>query len=136
MAAAALGTPAGRRRSWRKVREDALATLALHFYVVIALFPIYWMVMTAIKNDFDLVDPTLVPFWFKRPLTLSHFTYLFERTRFALWLGNTFTISASVVLITLLVCLPGAYAMARLRFRGAEHLAIGIFLTYVVPPTL
>src|SRR5438094_8581151 len=110
MAAAALGTRSGLWRPRRKARENILVYLALLFYVIIAIFPIYWMVMTAIKNDFDLVDPTLVPFWFKRPLTLSHFTYLFERTRIALWLGNTFTISACFVPIPLLVCIPGGYA--------------------------
>jgi multiple sugar transport system permease protein len=122
--------------AWRKRLDSGLAYLGLAFYVVVAVFPIYWMAMTALKNDVDLVDIKVVPFWFSRPLTLSHFTYLFEKTRFATWLANTFTISASVVLITLLLCIPGAYALARMRFRGAEHLAIGIFLTYIVPPTL
>lgn len=133
---AAPAAPRRNARSWRKRRESALSYLALAFYVLIAVFPVYWMVITSLKNDVDLVDVKVVPFWFHRPVTLSHFTYLFEHTRFATWWVNTFTISACVVVITLLVCVPGAYAMARLTFRGSENMAIGIFLTYVVPPTL
>jgi len=113
-----------------------LSYVALAFYILVAVFPIYWMAMTALKDDYDLVDVTVVPFWFGRPLTLEHFAYLFTNTRFATWLGNTFLISTFVVVITLVLCIPGAYALARLRFRGAENLGIGIFLTYIVPPTL
>jgi multiple sugar transport system permease protein len=120
----------------RKQLETWFSYLALAFYILIAVFPIYWMAMTALKDDYDLVDINVVPFWFGRPLTFDHFTYLFTSTRFLTWLGNTFTISSVVVLITLLVCIPGAYALARIRFRGAENLGIGIFLTYIVPPTI
>lgn len=120
----------GKRLEW------VLSYLALAFYVLIAVFPIYWMAMTALKDDYDLVDINVVPFWFSRPLTLEHFQYLFDHTRFITWLGNTFLISTCVVLITLAVCIPGAYALARIRFLGAENLGIGTFLTYIVPPTI
>jgi multiple sugar transport system permease protein len=123
----------GRRR---KTIENAFSYIALGFFLVIALFPIFWMFMTSIKNDYDLVDPKLIPFWFQRPLTLQHYTYLFTETRFATWLSNTLIISTGVVLITLIVCIPGAYALARIRFFGAESIGIGIFLTYIVPPTI
>jgi multiple sugar transport system permease protein len=45
-------------------------------------------------------------------------------------------VSAAVVLITLALSVPAGYALARLRFRGAESLTIGIFMTYLVPTTL
>jgi multiple sugar transport system permease protein len=120
----------------KRTVEAALSYVALAFFMFIALFPIFWMLMTSIKNDYDLVDPNLAPFWFQRPLTLSHYEYLFSATKFATWLGNTFLISACVVAITLAVCIPGSYALARLRFFGAENLGIGVFLTYIVPPTI
>jgi multiple sugar transport system permease protein len=120
----------------RKTVERVLSYVALAFFMFIALFPILWMLMTSVKNDYDLVDPTLTPFWFQRPLTLEHYEYLFTATKFATWLGNTFLISGSVVLITLTVCIPASYALARLRFFGAENLGIGLFLTYIVPPTI
>ena len=136
MAVASRSQPASRLVLRRKTVERGLSYLALAFFMFIALFPIFWMLMTSIKNDYDLVDPNLTPFWFQRPLTLGHYEYLFTATKFGTWLGNTFLISACVVAITLAACIPGSYALARLRFFGAENLGIGIFLTYIVPPTI
>ncbi|MBV9169866.1 MAG: carbohydrate ABC transporter permease [Chloroflexi bacterium] len=134
--AAVLVRPA--QRSWlsKKRLADVGFYVALAFFMVIAVFPVFWMLMTSVKADRDLVNPQTIPFWFQQPLTLDHYTYLFTSTKFATWLGNTFTISAGVVLITLLVSLPAAYALARLRFFAADHIGIGIFLSYVVPPTI
>jgi multiple sugar transport system permease protein len=125
-----------RFRVRRKTVEQGLSYLALAFFIFIALFPVFWMLMTSVKDDYDLVDPKLTPFWFTRPLTLNHYAYLFTATKFTQWLGNTFLISSCVVIITLAVCIPGAYALARMRFFGAENFGIGIFLTYIVPPTI
>lgn len=120
----------------KKSLQSAAAYLALAFFMVVAVAPVFWMVMTSFKADRDLVNPTTNPFWFQLPLTLDHYAYLFSATKFTTWLANTFTISTCVVLITLAVCLPAAYALARLRFFAAEHIGIGIFLSYVVPPTI
>ncbi len=122
--------------SRRKLVDVTLYYLALLFYLVLAVFPIYWMAMATLKDDYDLVDPDVSPFWFRRPLGLNHFTYLFTQTNFLVWLQNTFIIAACVLVITLAICIPGAYALARLRFLGAEQIGIGIFLTYLIPPSL
>ncbi|HEV8636075.1 MAG TPA: carbohydrate ABC transporter permease [Chloroflexota bacterium] len=122
--------------AWRLVVDRFFYYLALAFYLFLAIFPLYWMVMATLKDDYDLVDPTVSPFWFRRPLGLNHFAYLFVRTNFLVWLQNTFVIAACVLVITLAVCIPGAYALARLRFAGAENLSIAIFLTYLIPPIL
>src|SRR5213078_1822599 len=57
-------------------------------------------------------------------------------TNFATWVENTAEVGGAVVLITVLICVPAAYALARVRFPGSGSLGIGIFLTYLVPPTL
>ena len=120
----------------KKVVETVVSYVALAFFVLIAVFPVFWMLMTSVKADRDLVNPQTIPFWFQQPLTLDHYVYLFTATKFVTWLGNTFLISACVVLITLALCTPAAYALARLNFFGGEHIGIGMFLTYVVPPTI
>ncbi len=122
--------------SRRKVFNNVLTFVGLAFFMVIALFPVAWMVATSLKNDYDLVDPSVVPFWFHRPVTLHHYTYLLQHTHFLTWLGNTFFISASVVLITLAVCIPAGYALSRMRVIGADNVAIALFVTYIVPPTI
>ncbi len=119
---------------WRKKAQLARSYLALGLYLFVAVFPLLWMFMATLKDD--LVDATVSPFWFHKPLALNHYEYLFTRTNFVQWLVNTFTISGLTVGITLAICIPGAYALARLEFAGAEKLGIGIFMTYLVPPIL
>lgn len=136
MSVATAGRGRVNRPSPRRIRNRVLLYLALLFYLMIAVFPLYWMAMAAFKSDTDLIDTSVSPFWFKRPLTLAHFNLLFFRTDFLTWFGNTYTIAVSVLLITMAVCIPAGYALARLRVPGGEKLAIGAFMTYLVPPTL
>ncbi|OSI60326.1 carbohydrate ABC transporter permease [Bradyrhizobium canariense] len=109
---------------------------AVAFFVILAGFPFYWMVITAFKSDADLYNIANIPFWFNEPPTLEHFRYLFEETLFTRWLWNSLVIGVCVVVITLVTALPAAYSLARLTGRSGEALGIGIFLTYLVPPTL
>jgi len=120
----------------RRISNRALLYLALVFYLTIAVFPLYWMMMAAFKSDTDLIDTSVSPFWFRRPLTLTHFDQLFLHTNFMTWYWNTYVIAAFVLLITLAICVPAAYALARLHVPGGEKIAIGLFMTYLVPPTL
>lgn len=130
-----VGTPR-RAFNWRNLRKRSLLYLALAFYLFLACFPLYWMVMATLKNDYDLIDPTVSPFWFKRPLGLEHFQYLFTHTNFLTWAMNTAIVAISVLAITMLLCVPGGYALARLRFKGGQHIGIGVFMTYLIPPIL
>ena len=120
----------------RKITNRALLYLALLFYLAISVFPLYWMFMAAFKEDVDLIDTSVSPFWFRRPLSLDHFRVLFAHTNFLTWYSNTYVIAALVLVITLGVCLPAGYALARLNVPGGEQVAIGLFLTYLIPPTL
>jgi multiple sugar transport system permease protein len=124
------------RRVIGSVLREAPFYGAVAFFVVLTAFPFYWMVITSFKSNSDLYNLTNVPFWFNEPPTLEHFRYLFEQTLFARWLLNSLIIGTCVVVITLLAALPAGYSLARLTGRGGEALGIGIFLTYLVPPTL
>jgi multiple sugar transport system permease protein len=109
---------------------------AVGFFLLLAAFPFYWMVITSFKQNSDLYNVANVPFWFTDPPTLEHFRYLFERTLFATWLLNSLIIGFCVTAITVVTALPAAYSLARMTGRNGEALGIGIFLTYLVPPTL
>ena len=109
---------------------------AVAFFFILAAFPFYWMVITSFKTNADLYSVEHIPFWFNDPPTLEHFRYLFEKTLFATWLLNSLIIGLCVVAITLVTALPAAYSLARMTGKTGETLGIGIFLTYLVPPTL
>ena len=137
MAAATAAYQPRRPSPWRGVRKRVLVYAGLSFYAFVAGLPVFWMIITTFKPDRDLYNLQNFPLWFNQNgITMDHITLLFNRTGFKTWLWNTVVVSAAVVLITLLVSVPAGYALARLRFRGAESLTIGIFMTYLVPTTL
>jgi multiple sugar transport system permease protein len=105
-------------------------------FFLIAVFPVFWMAITAFKTDADLVNPTVFPFWFHQAPTWDHFAYLFQHTYYHDWIANTMEIAVAVSLITLLVGVPAGYALARLGLPGAENMGIAIFLGYLIPPIL
>jgi multiple sugar transport system permease protein len=138
MSVAAPSLPARRkrRRSTRKLLNRVGLYAGLSFFLLFTLFPVIWMLITALKQDSDLYNLDNIPFWFAEQPTLKHVRYLFEETLFATWLKNSLTIAFCVVVITLIAAIPAGYSLARLRFRGAGTAGIAIFLTYLVPPSL
>lgn len=110
--------------------------LVLTVFTVLLAFPFYWMVIATFKQNIDLYGMENNPFIFNLPPTLDNLRLLFTQTRFLRWLENTALVGGIVVVITLLLAVPAAYALARLTGRWGERLGIGIFLTYLVPPTL
>jgi len=104
--------------------------------VIFAVWPFYWMLVTAFKTEHDLYNLKSIPYIFNEPPTLQHVNWLFNNTQFVRWLWNTLTVGVMVVGITLLVTIPAGYALARMAGRYSERLGIGMFLTYLVPSTL
>ncbi|HET7854350.1 MAG TPA: carbohydrate ABC transporter permease [Candidatus Methylomirabilis sp.] len=111
-----------------------IATVLL--FTFFSAFPFYWMLITTFKQTSDLMKRENNPFIFNAPPTLDHLRVLFDDTLYGKWLWNTAWVGVIVVVITLLLAVPAGYALARLTGRWGEQLGIGIFLTYLVPPTL
>ena len=124
------------KKRLRKFSASVLHWFVLFFFTVLLAFPFYWMVITAFKQNLDLYAVENNPFIFNAKPTLEHLRLLLYETRYVRWLGNTVFVGVLVVLITLLLAVPAAYALARLTGRWGQRLGIGIFLTYLVPPTL
>ncbi len=106
------------------------------FFAVVLGFPFYWMLITTFKRNSDLYDLKNNPFILNELPTLDHLRWLFHETLFLRWVGNTLFAGTIVVVITLLLAVPAAYALARLTGAWGAQLGIGIFLTYLVPSTL
>ena len=109
-------------------------------FMVFAGFPFYWMLLTAFKQNRDLYvgafDTRHVPWIFNDPPTLEHVRLLFGQTEFPRWVLNTLVVVVAVVAITVVVAVPAGYSLARLTGRWGERLGMGIFFTYLIPPTL
>ncbi|HKF22867.1 MAG TPA: carbohydrate ABC transporter permease [Candidatus Angelobacter sp.] len=105
-------------------------------FTTLLAFPFFWMAIATFKQNLDLYATDNNPFLFNMPPTLDHLRYLFRQTDYGQWLINTTWVGLAVVIITLLLSVPAAYALARLTGKWGERIGIGIFLTYLVPPTL
>ncbi|MEW6680875.1 MAG: carbohydrate ABC transporter permease, partial [bacterium] len=108
----------------------------LTFFIVFSAFPFYIMLITCFKGSHDLFNPNNNPFFFNEPPTLEHVKLLFVQTPYPRFLLNTLLVAIAVVVITLFLALPAAFSLARIAGRWGENLSIGIFLTYLIPPTL
>jgi multiple sugar transport system permease protein len=124
----------------RRVAAVVVHRATILAFVVFAVFPFYWMVVTTFKQNADLyvgaTNTAHNPFVFNLAPTLEHLRTLFGQTLYLTWLFNTLLVGAVVVAITLVLAVPAGYSLARLSGRWGERLSIGIFLTYLVPSTL
>jgi multiple sugar transport system permease protein len=117
------------------VRRVFTFWVPLLVFVVLTLFPFYWMLVASLKPNNELYNLRVFPFWVFNP-TLDHYRYLFEKTLYARWLVNTLLVATASTAISLTFGILGGYALARLRFYGAGVIGVGIFISYLVPQTL
>jgi multiple sugar transport system permease protein len=101
----------------------------------VLLFPFYWMTMTSFKPDAELMSREANPFWIHNP-TFAHFEKLLLHTSYPEWMWNTLVVSVVSTFTSLAASVFAAYAIERLRFRGAKGIGMAIFLAYLVPPSI
>ncbi|TCR67443.1 carbohydrate ABC transporter membrane protein 2 (CUT1 family) [Bosea sp. BK604] len=110
--------------------------IPLFLIIVVLLFPFYWMALTAVKPDDQLIDMDRVnPFWTWTP-TFKHFYKLLFESEYPRWLWNTMFIATCATFISLVASVLAAYAIVRLRFKGGNVVGALIFLAYLVPPSI
>jgi multiple sugar transport system permease protein len=113
----------------------AIMYLPLLGYLIFLLFPFYWMIITSFKRDVDIFVLDYNPFWIEN-FTLDNYGFLFSSTSFPEWVKNTLIVAIASTLISLFCSVLIGYALSRLRFPGSNSMGVGIFLAYLVPPTL
>jgi len=116
-------------------RRAVTVYLPLVAFVFVLLFPFYWMAITSVKPDHELLSRDGNPFWVIAP-TLAHFDKLLFHTAYPEWLWNTVLVSVVSTAFSLTAAVLAAYAIERLRFNGSKHVGLAIFLAYLVPPSI
>ncbi|HEY6859910.1 MAG TPA: carbohydrate ABC transporter permease [Pseudolabrys sp.] len=110
--------------------------LPLSIILIVLLFPFYWMALTSIKPDEQLLDlDTYSPFWTWNP-TLKHIYKLLFETDYPVWLWNTMLVAVCATALSIVASVLAAYAIVRLRYKGAQWVGGAIFLAYLVPPSI
>ncbi|HVJ51304.1 MAG TPA: carbohydrate ABC transporter permease [Aliidongia sp.] len=117
-------------------RKVVTLYIPLAIFIFLLLFPFYWMAITSIKSNAELYDMEHGnPFWVVKP-TLEHFRHLLFETGYPDWMWNTILVSVVATFLSLFASVFAAYAIERLRFKGAQSVGLAIFLAYLVPPSI
>jgi multiple sugar transport system permease protein len=116
-------------------RRVVTVYIPLLVFLFVLLFPFYWMTVTAVKPNAELLSTGGNPFWVIHP-TLEHFEKLLFRTSYPSWMLNTMLIAVISTFGSLAASVFAAYAIERLRFRGSRQVGMAIFLAYLVPPSI
>ena len=122
--------------SMRRDRRRALywSYFFLCLFVVFFLTPPIYMFITSLKSSAEIGAITN-PWWVYHP-TLDNYAALLTSEQYLTFFRNSAAVSVVVVIITMLISVPAAFALARMKFWGSTVLATGVFLTYLIPETL
>ncbi len=122
--------------SMKRDRDWALkwSYFFLTLFALFFLLPPIYMIITSLKTSAEISAATN-PWWVFHP-TLSNYVELLTSNQFLTFFRNSAVVSILVVTITMLISVPAAFALARMRFWGSATLATGVFLTYLIPDTL
>src|ERR1700754_4712553 len=119
-------------------RDRAWALRWSYFFLILfaifSLVPPVYMIITSLKSSAEIGAATN-PWWVFHP-TLSNYKELLGSGQFLRFFWNSAMVSIFVVALTMLISVPAAFALSRMKFWGSATLATGVFLTYLIPDTL
>ena len=117
------------------LRRAIRVWLPVGFFLVLALFPFYWMAITSLKPNSELYNAKMMPLLVRNP-TLKHYVDLLTQTSFLEWTWNTMLVAVVSTAISLVLGIMLAYPLARMRFAGAGLIATTVAAIYLVPQPL
>jgi multiple sugar transport system permease protein len=119
------------QRSQLALIGRVLLMLPLLFFV---LFPFYWIIITSFKTDLQIQRYHSI-FW-PDPWTLEQFVTLLTKTAYLTWFRNTVIVATSSTIVSVGLAALAGYALARLKFIGANALTTVLLITYLLPGSL
>jgi multiple sugar transport system permease protein len=120
-----------RQRQWAMWGSYA----ALAVFVVIFLVPPFYTVVTSLKSSAEISAQVGSPWLVKHP-TLDNFWYLITYSNFQTYYLNSIMVTIATVAVSMAISILAAFSLARMGFWGSQTLSTGVFLTYLVPPSL
>ena len=115
-------------------RTQLFGKIYLIICLIVALFPIYWMINTSLKSQAEIYAK--VPTMFPHAITFSAYEYLFTQTNFLLSMKNSLIIAVSVSALSILIAYPVAYTLARVKFKGRKIFSKSVLFMYLLPTTI
>mgnify|MGYP004489818483 FL=1 len=117
-----------------KRTSKILSRVFIVLCLIVALFPIYWMLCTSLKSDGEIYQkiPTMIP----KRFTAEAYSYLLTKTNFLNAIKNSLLVATVVSLLSIAVAYPTAYTLARTKFRGRRVLSKAVLFTYMLPTSV
>ena len=119
------------RRRINRAFMGTVVALTVAIIMFIELYPFYWIIITSFKTNLQFQQFRTV-FW-PDPWTFEHYTWVVQSSPWLVWLRNTVTVAVASMVLSLAVSAFGAYALVRLRWKGAGFLSTAILITYLMP---
>ncbi|CAH0120692.1 Diacetylchitobiose uptake system permease protein DasC [Paenibacillus sp. CECT 9249] len=110
---------------------EILRYLALGIYLVIVVFPLYWMMITSLKPKKDIFGLP-IQYWPKQ-FSFENYENIFQITKFHIYIGNSLIVSLAAAFVVLVIATLSAYVLARYKFKGSRQIMFMFFLTQVIP---
>ncbi len=122
---------------WSSVpRRIVTIYVPLACFIIVLLFPFYWMAITTFKSNEELLNyKDFNPFWVSSP-TLANINKLLFQTDYPSWLVTTMTVAVVATAVSIFASVLAAYAIQRLRFYASQWVGLAIYLAYLVPPSI
>lgn len=109
----------------------ALKFLGLGAWLIITLFPLYWIALTSVKPPSQIAEYP-VRYW-PREFSFENYISLFSKSRFDQYIVNSFVVSATAALVATAIALLSAYVLSRFYFRGKGAIMMAFLVTQMIP---
>lgn len=120
--------------AWGRFAHGAIICGGILLAILIAVFPVYWMLVTAMQSGRDLFQwpPRFLP----NPDEILIFQRVFTERPVGRWIVNSFIVGIGASVLSLLLSITTAYALSRFRFHGKSLFGFILIFTQMVPTVL
>lgn len=124
-----------KRKFLRRLLPVVLRVLVLLFFFLLVALPIYWMFITSIKTNTEIINAQQVTY-FPHTVTLDNYKQLFSLLNYGTFLRNSVKLSVATAVVVTILSIIGGYGLARFEFRGKGAMMIFILITQMIPSIL
>ncbi|CAI6082236.1 L-arabinose transport system permease protein AraQ [Paenibacillus sp. JJ-100] len=112
-------------------RFDLVTNVAVTFFAIVNLFPLYWLFTSSLKNSSDVVK--MPPDWWPTSITFSNYVDVFQSQPAIRWAFNSIVVSGLATVLVIAVGAMAAYAFSKIQFKGKNVIFI-IFISSLMIP--
>ncbi|WP_319756571.1 carbohydrate ABC transporter permease [uncultured Sphaerochaeta sp.] len=115
-----------------KIIKTTILSLLTALFLILAIFPILWLISTSLRTGLDVYSPSLLP----AKISFESYEFVIHHSPFFQWFINSVLISISAMFLSVIVASLAAYSMSRFVTKWKQTLSKSILFAYMFPPIL